>query len=301
MIMIAYMLSLVNSELSQVFAIGKTYCLVIIAGILPHYKNWVELRRTQLGDPAVCNRNGTAHSEDKSMSLIDVVKFPAREKSQKQSPSKHEHANGRRVRDALHGAQSNDVFLNQLRDMLNGPYQRISEARFEEMLDILMEQDDFARSKFSAIEAGLEDVVVETTFLREKYDVLQERINIVVERSEAERSATRAAFEDALAKLREEFEAKSAILSETLKKSMKETEAETRRALAGLSSSVEDNKAESARLYEQAQTSTSHSLEARIAQWRAEIEDERKEDMSEVAAAMMEIGKRILSQRKAPI
>ena len=203
--------------------------------------------------------------------------------------------------DALHGAQSNDAFLNQLRDMLNGPYQRISEARFEEMLDILMEQDDFARSKFTAIEAGLEDVVVETSFLRDKYEALQERINIVVERSEAEQAATRAVFDDALATLREEFEAKSVILAETLNKSMKETETETRRALAGLSASVEDNKHESARNFEQAKASSAHSLETRIAQWRAEIEDERKEDLSEVAAAMMEIGKRILAQRKSPI
>ena len=31
-------------------------------------------------------------------------------------------------------------------------------------------------------------------------------------------------------------------------------------------------------------------LEVRVALWRAEIEDERKEDMGEVAAALMEIG-----------
>ena len=44
-------------------------------------------------------------------------------------------------------------------------------------------------------------------------------------------------------------------------------------------------------MFELAQSSSLNSLESRIAQWRAEIEDERKEDMGEVAAALMEIGK----------
>ena len=230
------------------------------------------------------------------MTAIDVVKHPGRGKAQRPSNT-HHNKNGQRIRNAQLGAQSNDVFLNHLREMVSEPYQKLSEARFEEMLDILMEQDDFARSKFTALESGLEDVAVETNFLRENYHALKERIDIVVERSEAERLATRAAFEEALKKLREEFEIKSTILSETLRKSLKHTEDETKRALAGLSTTVLDNKQESARLFELAQTSSLHSLETRIAQWRAEIEDERKEDMGEVAAALMDIGKRMLTQR----
>jgi hypothetical protein len=231
------------------------------------------------------------------MTAIDVVKHPGRGKTHRPTNTHHQ-KNGTRVRDAQRGSQSNDVFLNYVREMVSEPYQKLSEARFEEMLDILMEQDDFARSKFNALETGLEDVVVETNFLREKYDALKERIDIVVERSEAERLATRAAFEESLEKLREEFEVKAAILSETLRKSLKHTEDETKRALAGLSTTVQDNKQESARLFELAQSSSLNSLETRIAQWRAEIEDERKEDMGEVAAALMEIGKRMLAQRQ---
>jgi hypothetical protein len=198
-------------------------------------------------------------------------------------------------------SETTDAFLTHLRDMLTGPYQRVSEARFDEMLDILSEQDDYARTKFTAIEAGLDDVVAETGFLREKYDALNERIELVIERAESERQATRAAFEVELAKLREEFEAKSVILADTLQRSMKDTELETRRALDGLSTAVQDNKRESARLFEQAQTSSLNSLEVRIAQWRAEIEDERKEDMGEIAAAMMDIGQRMMAQRRSPV
>lgn len=231
------------------------------------------------------------------MNVIDVAKFSARSKTQKPVSDRPPSNNGKRVRQAQSDAQSTDAFLNHLREMVTGPYQRVSEARFEEMLDILMEQEDFARSKFYAIESDLEDVVSETSFLRQKYDALHERVEIVVERSEAERQATREAFDEALGTLREEFEAKAAILAETLQKSLKETELETRRALTGLSATVQTNRVESTRLFEKAQTSSLGSLEKRIAQWRAEIEDERKEDMGEVAAALMEIGKRMLTQR----
>ena len=176
------------------------------------------------------------------MTAIDVVKFPNRGKNHRPTNA-HQQKNGTRVRDAQRGAQSNDVFLNYVREMVSEPYQKLSEARFEEMLDILMEQDDFARSKFTALETGLEDVVVETNFLREKYDALKERIDIVVERSQAERLATRAAFEDALGKLREEFDVKASILSETLRKSLKHTR---RRNEAGIGRIVNDSSGQQA-------------------------------------------------------
>lgn len=233
------------------------------------------------------------------MSTIDIGKFSRQSKPQKPNANRHPPGTGSRVREAQGDAQSTDAFLNHLREVVTGPSQRVSEARFEEMLDILMEQDDFARSKFYSIESDLEDVVSETGFLRQKYDALHDRVEIVVARSEAERQATQEAFDDALGKLRAEFESKAAILAETLQKSLKETELETRRALTGLSTTVQSNRVESTRLFEQAQASSLNSLEKRIAQWRAEIEDERKEDMGEVAAALMEIGKRMLTQRHA--
>jgi hypothetical protein len=235
------------------------------------------------------------------MSNTDVIKFPGRNKPLKPAQKKQVSAKGARVRAAQNEAHSNDPFLTHMRDVLTGPYQRISEARFEEMLDILMEQDDYARGKFLALESGLQDVAAETSFLKQKYDALSERIEIVADRTEAARAAIFNAFEESMNKLRQEFEAKSTILSETLVKSLKNAEVETRNALSGLSTTVADNKRETERLYAQVQNSTAQSLEARIAQWRAEIEDERKEDMSEVAAALMEIGKRISGARKPAI
>lgn len=233
------------------------------------------------------------------MSQSDVVNFPPRGKGQRSGAVRQN--NGKRVRDAIAETKSNESFLNQLREMVSGPFQRVSEARFEEMLDILAEQDDFARGKFSVIEAGLEDVTTEQVFLRQKYDELNEKVEAIILKADAEKEATHAAFEEALAKLREEFEMKASILSDTLKKSLKDSERETHRALQNLSSSVKNNREESTRLFEQAQSSSLNSLEARIAQWRAEIEDERKEDMGEVAASLMEIGKRLMSQREPKI
>lgn len=166
------------------------------------------------------------------------------------------------------------------------------------MLDILEEQDDFNRTKLIEIEAGLDDVTSETVDLRQRYDALTGKIEALVQRSDAEKIATRAAFDDAVAKLRDEFDVKVGILAETLKDSLAETETDIQRELTSLSAVVSSNKVESRGLFAQAQTSSLTSLEARIAQWRAEIDDDRKEDMEEVAASLMEIGKRLLKQRQ---
>jgi hypothetical protein len=40
------------------------------------------------------------------------------------------------------------------------------------------------------------------------------------------------------------------------------------------------------------------ALEQRIAQWRAEIDDTRRDDMQEVATSMMDIGQRLMALRQ---
>jgi len=206
-----------------------------------------------------------------------------------------------KVREALSeqlsgGGSGSEALLNHLRELVVGPHQRLSEARFEELLDILEEQDDFTRMKLFEIEAGLDDVTSEAVDLRQRYDALTSKIDALVQRSDAERTATRNAFDDAVAKLRNEFDVKVGILAETLKDSLAETEMDIQRELNSLTATVSSNKSESRVLFEQVQTSSLTSLETRIAQWRAEIEDDRKEDMEEVAASLMEIGKRLLKQ-----
>ena len=92
------------------------------------------------------------------MSQPDILSFPPRgPKKQPAAPR------GNRVKEALRDtltiSKGGEQVLTQLRDLLVGPHQRLSEARFEELLDILDEQDTFNRGKFSEIEAGLDDVV----------------------------------------------------------------------------------------------------------------------------------------------
>lgn len=233
------------------------------------------------------------------MSQPDILSFPFR--GQKKAQNK----GGNRVKEALHDTLSatrgGEAVLTQLRDLLVGPHQRLSEARFEELLDILDEQDTFNRGKFAEIEAGLDDVAAETSDLRTKYDTLTTRIDSLVQQAEAEKAATRLAFEEAVAKLRDEFDVKVKILSSTLRESLQETEEETQRAIREVSATVLTSRAESRSLFEKAQTASLDSLEQRIAQWRAEIEDERAEDMEKVAASLVDIGQKLLGSRKPPL
>ncbi len=232
------------------------------------------------------------------MSQPDILSFPSR------GPKKKQGQGALRVKEALREtltiSRGGEAVLSQLRDLLVGPHQRLSEARFEELLDILDEQDTFNRGKFAEIEAGLDDVSAEASDLREKFDGLSTRIETLVQQAEAEKAATRLAFEEAVTKLRDEFDVKVKILSSTLRESLQDTEEETQRAIRELSSSVQTSRAESRNLFEKAQTASLDSLEQRIAQWRAEIEDERAEDMEKVAASLVDIGQKLLNTRKGP-
>jgi chromosome segregation ATPase len=232
------------------------------------------------------------------MSQPDVLSFPFGGK--KKAQSKNTERVKEALRDTLTATKGGEAVLTQLRDLLVGPHQRLSEARFEELLDILDEQDTFNRGKFAQIEAGLDDVSAEAADLRDKYDTLSNRIEALVQQAEAEKAATRLAFEEAMGKLRDEFDVKVKILSSTLRESLQDTEDETQRAIRELSASVNTSRNESRSLFERAQSASLDSLEQRIAQWRAEIEDERAEDMEKVAASLVDIGKKLLGSRKAP-
>jgi hypothetical protein len=109
------------------------------------------------------------------MSQPDVLSFPSRALKKVKGQSGHG------VKEALKRnpdghPKGGEAVLTQLRDLLVGPHQRLSEARFEELLDILDEQDTFNRGKFAEIEAGLDDVSAEAADLRGKYDTLSNRI-----------------------------------------------------------------------------------------------------------------------------
>ena len=79
----------------------------------------------------------------------------------------------------------------------------------------------------------------ETSDLRAKYDTLSNRIDTLVQQAEAEKAATRLAFEEAVGKLRDEFDVKVKILSSTLRESLQETDDEMQRAVRELSSTLQ--------------------------------------------------------------
>lgn len=229
-----------------------------------------------------------------ALELIDMNQQGAQ---RTREPETKTSGTARRVHEAMVDTQSNESFLNQLREMVAGPFQRVSEARFVEVLEIVADQDDYAKGKISAIEARLAELANESSLTRTRTVEIIDMIESLVTKIARDKEQSEHAFSASLRQLRDEFESRASSISDGLEKTFKQSETDMRRAVIGLSDRVQANHGETLHLIEQASASSAKSLEARIAQWRAEIDDYRRQDMGEVASSLMEIGNRLLSQR----
>ncbi len=182
-----------------------------------------------------------------------------------------------RVREASKEQVPLEQLVLQMRQAFTAPHERLCEARFEEMLDILDEQKSSTNDELDSLGRR---VITLNTRLDENHNLLSE------------------VFSDALAKSRDELEQKIGNLSAALRQELEELGKRLQESLQGLAKSlaqhVSDNDAKR-------QVDREHSmvtLEQRIAQWRAEIDDTRRDDMQEVASSMMHIGQRLMTLRK---
>lgn len=182
-----------------------------------------------------------------------------------------------RVREAAKEQVPLEQLVQQMRQMFTAPHERLCEARFDEMLDILDEQKSVTDIEVRALGqriTRLDDKV------GEDYQLLSE------------------VFRDALAKTRDELESKIDLTSQALRGSIADVDKGLRSSLDALSGSFNAHLAEDEVKRRDDRDQTLMTLEQRIAQWRAEIADSRRDDMEEVASSMMDIGKRLLALRK---
>ncbi len=214
-----------------------------------------------------------------------------------QAPPRHA---SMRVMAALNEQVPMERMLGQLREIIVGPHQRLCEARFEEMIDILAEQKGDSDDRFSSIESDIDDIRLSTSRVEKLFGAFDLRFDELSDKVDDETRAVHEAYEESIGQLRSDFGVRMQMISDTLRECIKELEIDTRRGLLDLSGTFVAHVAEEDRKWERERENSLNTLEQRIAQWRAEVDDDRKQDMDDVAASLVDIGQRMMALRKGP-
>ncbi len=204
----------------------------------------------------------------------------------------------KRVNEARAEHQPVEEMLLQLREIIVGPYERLSEARFEEMLDIMSEQQDENDDRFQAIETDVGDMKVASARMEKLFTTFDLKVDDLSYKVDEKSREMHEAYGKAISELKSDFSLKMEMIAGTLQQCLKDLELETRKELLELSSTLMAHVTDEDKRLEKERDNSTHILDQRIAQWRAEIEDDRKQDMDNVASSLMEIGQRMLALRK---
>jgi hypothetical protein len=187
--------------------------------------------------------------------------------------------------------------LTQLREIIVGPHQRLCEARFEEMIDILSEQQGANESRFEVIESDIDEIKASTNRMEKLFDVFDTRMDKLSDTVDEKNREVHVAYGQAISELRSDFELKMQMIADTMQECLKELELDTRREIVELSSTLVAHVSTEETRWEKERGNSMLTLEQRIAQWRAEIEDDRKQDMDEMATSLMELGQKMIALR----
>ena len=215
-------------------------------------------------------------------------------------PVKNKKGASKRVHEAKVEKHSFETMLGQLREIIIGPHERLCEARFEEMLDILSEQQDANEVRFVGIEDELAVVKAASTRMEKLFNTFDLKIEDLEFKVDDKAREVHEAYGKAITELKGDFSIKLEMIANTLKDCLKDLELDTRKELLELSSTLMAHVTGEEKRWDSQRDETSRILEQRIAQWRAEIEDDRKQDMDQVAVSLVEMGQRMLALRKGP-
>lgn len=170
-----------------------------------------------------------------------------------------------------------EQLVMQMRQMFTAPHERLCEARFDEMLDILDEQKSSTNDELDSLGR---QIITLNTRLDENHSLLSE------------------VFSEALTKARDELELKIGTMSASLRQELDDLGKRLQDSLQGLAKSLAQHVSDNDAKRQLDREHSTVTLEQRIAQWRAEIDDTRRDDMQEVASSMMHIGQRLMTLRK---
>lgn len=214
------------------------------------------------------------------------------------SSAKPKKGTARKVREARQEAQPVENMLSQLREIIVGPHERLCEARFEEMIEIMSEQQDENEGRFEAIETDVGDMKVASARMEKLFSTFDLKVDDLSFKVDEQTREVHEAYGKAITELKSDFAMKMEMIAGTLQQCLKDLELETRKELLELSSTLMAHVTDEDRRWEKERDNASEIVSQRIAQWRAEVEDDRRQDMDNVASSLMEIGQRMLALRK---
>jgi hypothetical protein len=221
---------------------------------------------------------------------------PAKAKNEVEGPA--DRRPGERVKAAMHERGNIEALLGHIRELIVGPTQRLGEARFEELLDILAEQDASNKVKMQALRGEVTENAAGSRRLGELCLAMNDRIGQVDAKVGAGREASKAELEAALMAINEQIEKKCEELEAKTNERIAASARETRREIEALSAALGAHVARTEEMFVQAREVSFASIEQRIAQWRAEIADERRQDMEQMTESLVDIGQRLIHLRR---
>ena len=202
-----------------------------------------------------------------------------------------------RIRDAKREERPLDQMLLQLRQIVAGPTERVFEARIEEVLDILEELKIAGDQKNEAVKVRVEDVATKTARLEQQLLNLDRALLSLSDQVVDGPKQLAEAFGNALDESRSDLETRLNAMSNSMSHAFDGIDGKVTAGLRELSTSLSKHIVEADLKRQRDQEQSRLSLEQRIAQWRAEIEDMRRKDIDEVATSMMDVGERFRSLR----
>jgi low affinity Fe/Cu permease len=200
-----------------------------------------------------------------------------------------------RIRDATCETLTAEQIVRQLREMIVGPDVRLTEARFIEMLDILDEQKQGANQRFERFEAHLAEALANANTMTTVLEGQDSQLAAMNQRIDEQVQAIREEHKGVLADLRQGIEHSTESLFERFASRVVGFENKLRGEFKSLSTSFANHAVEQDKKWETERHHSLATLEQRIAQWRAELADERRQDMQQVANSVMDIGRRLLA------
>ena len=202
-----------------------------------------------------------------------------------------------KIVEALEENAQASAALGQIRELIAGPVQRLSEARFIEVLDIMAEQGDAVKGDFNDLRDEVAKYKQATERLTTLFGTLYRKLEEFKVSAGEEQTATRRSFSESISVLRQDIENNSRDILEKIQTRVSESADMSRMDFNTLSLSLNDFVVETEGRFTRVESSTLNSLELRIAQWRAEIDDDRKKDFGEIANSFVTFGQKMLEQR----